>query len=128
MKKFFLITPYINDNEFSQKKEIVKALSVINGFEFNIAEEVKIDDKLSIELTLTLITESNFCIADLSYERPSCYFEVGYLQALNKKVYLIARDNTIIHQVLNPETIKYYANIDAYKVLVEDIFRQESTF
>lgn len=43
------------------------------------------------------IKQSYFLIADLSFERPNCYYEVGYAQALGKPVFLCKTDGAEVH-------------------------------
>ena len=43
------------------------------------------------------IAKAEVIIADLSYERPNCYFELGYAKALGKDMIIIARKGTKIH-------------------------------
>lgn len=50
-----------------------------------------IDDKI-----IELINECDFCIADLTYARPSVYFEAGYFVGLNKSVIFTARSDHFI--------------------------------
>lgn len=50
-----------------------------------------IDDKI-----IELINECDFCIADLTYARPSVYFEAGYFVGLNKSVIYTARSDHFI--------------------------------
>ena len=45
-----------------------------------------IDDKI-----FALLDESDFCIADLSYARPSVYYEAGYAAGKGKPVIYLAR-------------------------------------
>lgn len=47
-----------------------------------------IDDKI-----ISLMHESHFCIADLSYARPSVYFESGFIAGLGKPVVYICRND-----------------------------------
>lgn len=43
------------------------------------------------------IHSSQFVIADLTDERPSCYFEAGYAEALGKPVIYVASKQSILH-------------------------------
>ena len=48
----------------------------------------KIDSKI-----INLIKKSDFCIADLTYARPSVYFEAGFTEGLAKKVIYTTRND-----------------------------------
>ena len=43
------------------------------------------------------IARAQFIVADLTDERPSCYFEVGYAEALDKPVVYLASKESVIH-------------------------------
>jgi len=43
------------------------------------------------------IASSYFCIADLSFARPNCYYEIGYAHAIGKRVLLIKDEVTDAH-------------------------------
>jgi nucleoside 2-deoxyribosyltransferase len=51
-------------------------------------------------------------LADLTGERPSCYFELGFAEALERPVRLFAQAGTAIHQTAYRRTVRYYANTD----------------
>jgi hypothetical protein len=57
-------------------------------------------------------------IADLSLERPSCYFELGVAQALDVPVQMIAASGTRIHQTATAGTVIFYADLDQYAFVI----------
>jgi nucleoside 2-deoxyribosyltransferase len=126
MRKLFFIAPYHIDIDYNKKKAIITELCLSFNFKLQIAEDTKTGNSLSAKDTVILLNECCFAIADLSYERPSCYYEVGYLQGQNKNVYLICTSDTTIHQLLNKENLLKYSNIDSYKLIIESILMQES--
>ena len=126
MKKAFFIAPYRIDLEYLAKKNIVANLCVSNNLEFLIAEDIQTGNSLNAKDTLKLLNECDFAIADLSFERPSCYYEVGYLQALNKTVHLICKSNTTVHQVLQVENLITYSNLDDYRLAIEKVLKAET--
>ncbi len=95
---FYVIMPVGADQQFAHKRSILQKVADKEGltpyFPFDRTSN-KIFDK---ESTLSAIRDSDFVLADLSMERPSCYFELGLAQALGKDVYLIAQRDTDIHQ------------------------------
>lgn len=69
------------------------------------------------------IKKAEIIVADLSYERPNCYFELGYAIALGKKLILTARTGTTIHFDVSGYDILYYSDgQDLYMKLKEAIF------
>ncbi len=47
-------------------------------------------------------------LADLTGERPSCYFELGFAEALGKPTKLFATEGTTIHQSSHRDEILFY--------------------
>lgn len=43
------------------------------------------------------IEKAEIIVADLSFERPNCYFELGYARALGKDLIIISREGTKVH-------------------------------
>ena len=46
---------------------------------------------------IDMIKRAKFIVADLTYERPNVYFELGYARALGKTVLTTAKQDTEIH-------------------------------
>jgi nucleoside 2-deoxyribosyltransferase len=127
MKRFFLITPFKCDPDFESKKAIISKLAEEHGMVLLMADEELVKSGQYVSGSLEMIIKADFVIADLSYERPSCYYELGYLQAMNKRVYLLAMQNTIIHQLLKPEKLIFYDDLNAYFKNVAYIMTIETT-
>lgn len=125
MRTLLLITPYQMDAQYSAKKAIVKNICEESNLAFITAEDISTGSGLSAEETIDFLRKCSFAIADLSFERPSCYYEVGYLQSLSKSVYLVATNYTIIHQVLNRDNLQFYNNLEEYKTLIAKIVKRE---
>jgi len=61
----------------------------------------RVDDSFGFQQinlkVLNHIKLAEYILADLTFERPNCYYEIGYAHALNKKVILTARKPTKVH-------------------------------
>ena len=57
-------------------------------------------------------------LADLSHERPSCYYELGVAQAIGKPICLIAQAGTAIHQCANRHSVRFYNDLSDLKLNV----------
>lgn len=121
MKNVFLIAPYQIDPKYQEKKTILRNLCDNNSLQLLIAEDRKTGKSLNVEETITLLQVCDFAIADLSHERPSCYYELGYLQALGKSVYLICRHGTTLHQALELDKVKVYSDLNSYESILSEI-------
>ncbi len=98
-------------------------VDVLNGikaeFESFGISAIRVDDiqeqNIITEAILQRIRISEFLIADLTYERPNVYYEVGYAQAHGKRPMLIAKDGTRIHFDLTVHNVIYYKNVTELK-------------
>lgn len=59
-------------------------------------DEIPDSGKISDQI-LEMIAESKYVIADLSGERPNCYYEAGFAHALGKEIILSIRDGESAH-------------------------------
>lgn len=68
------------------------------------AVAIRIDKEHTLDELVKRIKEeiekSSFVIADLTEERPSCYFEAGYAEALRKPIIFVASKESVV----NPKT------------------------
>ncbi|MER8540558.1 nucleoside 2-deoxyribosyltransferase [Mesorhizobium sp. M1334] len=104
--------------EFDDRFEVVeKVISAFGGVAIRIDREQALDDLVS--RIKREIKTSLFVIADLTDERQSCYFEVGYAEALAKPVVYVASKN----RVMKPGTptkihfdihmnVQFFSNLD----------------
>ncbi len=119
--RIFLIAPYKIDRDFDNKKSIIDNIFRKNGIELILAVDSKTKQSLSAQATIEEFNKSDYFIVDLSFERPSCYYEMGYLQALKKQMFVIAKENETIHQLLNRDDVKYFKDLNEYKSIIENI-------
>lgn len=77
-----------------------------------------IDDKI-----IELILKCDICIADLTYSRPSVYYEAGYFKGLGKPVIFIARKDHF-----SPKTEDLYGNFKIhFDLQMKNIIKWSST-
>ena len=66
------------------------------GLECIRIDEIPDSGKISDQI-LEMIAESKYIIADLSGERPNCYYEAGFAHALGKEIILTIKDGDSAH-------------------------------
>ena len=74
----------------------------------------------SFELTSVLqdMKTATLVIADLSLERPSCYYELGLAQSLGVPTLVLAASGTRIHQLADRENVLFYVDLKQLETLV----------
>lgn len=91
--------------------------------EFNIAavaaHEIEHQGVITEEIRRRIRT-SQFLLADVSFERPNVYYEVGYAHAISRPVILYRKAGTKLHFDLSVHNCPEYANNTA----LEDLLRR----
>lgn len=107
--RFYIITPIGADPDHKLKRESFESLALSDGHQFVFPEYDLRSQAFSIANMLARLASCDAVIADLSLERPSCYFELGVAEATGKKVALLAGVGTPIHQTGHRETVCFFA-------------------
>ena len=69
------------------------------------------------EAILDKLRTCRIVVADLTDERPNCYFELGYAMALGKPYIVLARDDHDPRRPLrNPNDPKVHFDVDSHKI------------
>ena len=124
---FYVIMPVGADPHFAEKRSIVQALARDEDFTPHFPFDKSGNIGFKINSTLAVLRDSEFVLADLSLERPSCYFELGLAQALGKEVYLIAKQGTDIHQAHGRNLTRFYSDLSTYERAVAEILKEAKT-
>ena len=120
--KLFVVTPHYSDPNFTSKKKLLIEIGDKYGIEVIFGSNK--GSETDVNESLALLESADLVLADLSLERPSCYYEVGFAQSKNKSVYLIANVGTEIHQVRSKDKIQVYENLSNYEELIDKFFQE----
>ena len=71
----------------------------------------------NISETIHQLKDVDLVIADLSFERPSCYYELGMVQAMCVQSFLIAQHGTRLHQHFGAVT--FYKDIESFRRIIK---------
>jgi hypothetical protein len=80
----------------SAYKEVIRPIIKKFGYKPLRIDEVQDSGRISDQI-LTEIIESEIILADLSEERPNCYYEAGFAHAIRKKIIFTIRKGSNIH-------------------------------
>lgn len=107
--------------------ELVYRDAIIPAIEQSKYSKLRIDDfkdseKISPRI-LKAIQGSDVVFCDLTGERPNCYYEAGYAEALGKTVILTAKKGTTVHFDLKDNQFIFWENANDLKVKLIERFQ-----
>lgn len=111
---FFIIMPVGSDEQFEEKRQAVSDILTKRGHSAHfpldgvLPEEPTRQVPFNLQSALDVLSSVDVVIADLSLERPSCYYELGLAQALGKRTILIAQKGSRLHQAAGSQSVRFY--------------------
>jgi nucleoside 2-deoxyribosyltransferase len=120
-----VIMPVGSDLFAMEKKKAIADGAARAGFEIRFPDYLPLKPTFKISELIAEILGADCVIADLSHERPSCYYELGIAEALGKRVYLVAKTGTPIHQSAARSMVRYYVDIADLAKSVEQVLKSE---
>ena len=94
--KIFVIMKFGDEDLDSAYDGVVKPLGKEFGYKVVRVDEIQDSGNIS-EQILENISTSKIVIADLSGERPNCYYEAGFAHALGKEIIFSIKEQDQIH-------------------------------
>ena len=70
--------------------------------------------RFDLDATRRTIRSVDLVFADLSHERPSCYYELGLAEALGAKVVCVAAIGTEIHQTSYRGAVTVFSDLSEF--------------
>lgn len=121
----YVIMPAGSDPNFAHKRHVLQDKAGNYGLRLHMPleeNEAWGEDGPTPAMILQNIKSACCVIADLSLERPSCYFELGLAQAMAQPTVLIAAQSTVIHQAFGSNELHWYAHMHEYSDLIDTLF------
>ena len=119
-----MIMPVGSDPDYPAKRSVADGVALESGtlVHFPLDGAAGVEQQFDAELTERDFIDADLVIADLALERPSCYYELGFAQALGRPTQIIAPEGTHIHQAGGRESAMYYEDLLAYHAVLSRIF------
>ena len=111
------------DQFFKNKLEILKEIEKHHSNIEFVVPSYNLEENFYISSIISVFETAELIIADLSHERPSCYYELGIAECLNRPIHLIAQIGTEIHQTSLRNDVNYYENLSNYKSQIAILIR-----
>lgn len=90
-------------------------------------DDIQFTGKIS-EKIQSCIKLSELVVADLTYERPNVYYEVGFADAYEKPLLLVARKGTKVHFDLQGNKVLFYRNMTELEKLLSKAIKGLVTY
>ena len=116
--------PVGSDEHFAEKKRILTNAAGYTVFKPSLPLNGEYCSDFDLDSTIRILQDSEFVVADLSLERPSCYYELGLAQALGKRTFLIAEMDTPLHQAYGRNSVRFYRDLGHYQRIISEILSE----
>jgi hypothetical protein len=80
-------------------------------------DQIEHTEQITLKI-IECINKAEIVIADLTHNRPNCYYEAGYAHGIGKKVIFTAREGTELHFDLKDYKVIFYPNMSTLKALL----------
>lgn len=107
----FIIMAMPKDDYWAQDvHRTIKRVFRDSGLKAERVDDIQFTGQIT-EKIKSSISLAEFVIADLTYSRPNVYYEVGFADAFDKPLLLVAREGTEIHFDLAGDKVLFYRNM-----------------
>jgi nucleoside 2-deoxyribosyltransferase len=118
-----IIMPIHSDPAFATKQAVLARVEQASGWRIVVPTYDSATPIFDIESARRALDGVDLVIADLSLARPSCYFELGFAEALAKPIHRIAEHGTEIHQTSGRDAVTFYGGLDGFEGVLLNICR-----
>lgn len=106
-----VVMPVGSDPDFREKQAAMKRGIEAAGFIPRFPDYQLSNPTFEPQRFEEQLKSATVVLADLTDERPSCYFEIGFAEALERPIFLIAEQGTTIHQSAFRHAIQHYGTL-----------------
>jgi hypothetical protein len=118
----YVVMPVGSDARYLQRRAAIEQAIGDLGFATHFPADA-LHHKVAFDLEQTRrdLRRARLVVADLTLERPSCYYEVGLAQALGRRVQLFAERGTPIHQAHHRDRTIFYDSFEELGARLHDV-------
>jgi nucleoside 2-deoxyribosyltransferase len=120
-----VIMPIWSDTGFQAKQAAIARGAAAAGFKPQFPEYVPSNPQFEPQTYMRQLESASTVLADLTGERPSCYFEMGFAEAAGRPLHIIAEAGTDIHQSAYRHRVRYYRDLEDLEQSVFEILSGE---
>ncbi|QDT43453.1 hypothetical protein Pan241w_35540 [Gimesia alba] len=113
IRRIYVIMPVASDPTYLAKRSTIETTAADSGFDTLFPLDAGF--QFNLDQTLDDLRDCDLVVADVSNERPSCYYELGLVEASRKPVFVFAVVGTPVHQLANPESVIYYDDLNTLR-------------
>jgi len=120
----YVIMPVGSDPAHAQRRvRIDAAVRALGMTPYHPLDHRSHADDISADAIRAEVMECAVALADLSLERPSCYYELGLAHGAGLPAAVVAEVGTMIHQTADRWSVAYYDSLDDLEAQVHDVLR-----
>lgn len=118
----FVIMPVGSDPAYAQRRARIDAgIRSLGMTPYHPLDHRRVTDDLTADAMRTEVAHCHVALADLSLERPSCYYELGAVHGVGLPVAVVAEVGTMIHQTADRWSVTYYDSFDDLQAQVRSV-------
>lgn len=121
-----MILPIHSDPGFEAKAATIANVAGRLGWTITIPEYSAAAPVFDAGRARAALDGVSLVIADLSRQRPSCYFELGFAEAVGARIRLIAEAGTELHQTSHRDRVIFYDGPSDLARALTQVLRDES--
>jgi nucleoside 2-deoxyribosyltransferase len=118
-----VIMPIGSDPDFKRKQTAIARGARAAGFEAAFPDYDPVKPRFDLDSVVKQLRTSTVVLADLTGERPSCYYELGLAEALGRPVALLAAKGSDIHQTYFRARARFYDGLSDLEALTASVLR-----
>lgn len=120
----YVIMPVGSDPAYEHRRAAIERATTAVGLATLLpADRLHPDVPFDLVHARRDLRRARVVLADLTLERPSCYYEVGLAQALNRRVVLVAERGTQVHQAHDRDKVIFYDSLDDLSAKLTRVLR-----